>query len=194
LLVFNHPLWDEIGAGRGVHNAALLSLLETHGHRIHALEWNGLRSVRENRLVIELARAFCKPVVSGGDRHGREASAVINLTNARTFDEFAEEVRNGFSRMFVAHSRLAPRRLRLLQTIGDVFADMPDHARGWTRWTDRMFYRDDSNRVWSFAQLWPDGPPPGLAAVARTFQLARHETVCHAFRFTFTTGHEVLPS
>jgi hypothetical protein len=194
LLVLNHPLWDEIGAGRERHVSAAHSILRNHGRFIHAVEWNGLRSLHENRLVMELGRAFNKPVVSGGDRHGLEPGSVINLTNAATFAEFAEEVRNGHSRMFVAQSVLAPRPLRLLHTIADVFADLPDHARGWTRWTDRMFYRLDDNRIRSFAELWTDGPPPVLKVLARAFRAARHESVLNAIRFTFTPGHQVLPS
>ncbi len=34
------------------------------------------------------------PVISGGDRHGCEPNGVINLTAARTFSEFAQEVRS----------------------------------------------------------------------------------------------------
>jgi hypothetical protein len=32
-------------------------------------------------------------IISGGDRHGCEPSAVLNLTNAKTFSEFIDEIR-----------------------------------------------------------------------------------------------------
>jgi hypothetical protein len=185
LVILNHPLWDEIEAGQELHEAAVRSFVARYGRWIHAVEWNGLRSWRENRLVIELARAFGKPVVSGGDRHGLEPSAVINLTNANTFSEFAQEIREGRSEMLLAHSSLDPRALRLLHTIADVMSEMPGHARGWKRWTDRIFYRDESGRVRSFSELWRDGPPLALQLIARTLRLTRHETVRQAFRLTF---------
>ena len=44
-------------------------------------------------LAMELAEEFQTTAVSGGDRHGTEPNAVLNLTNAGVFGEFAHEVR-----------------------------------------------------------------------------------------------------
>ena len=41
-----------------------------------------------------LAERWKLPVISGGDRHGCEPNGVINLTAARNFSEFAQEVRS----------------------------------------------------------------------------------------------------
>ena len=67
--------------------------LRRYGSRIHALEINGLRTWQENMAAVSLARESGHPVVSGGDRHGLEPNAMINLTSAATFKEFAEEIR-----------------------------------------------------------------------------------------------------
>ncbi len=92
LVVLNHPLWDEKGIGADEHRQTLHTLLSEHRLHIHALELNGLRSWRENLEVIWLGRANGMPVVSGGDRHGREPNAILNLTGATTFEGFVEEV------------------------------------------------------------------------------------------------------
>jgi hypothetical protein len=97
LIVLNHPLWDEAKIGKAIHLAAARSFLRTMGEDIHALELNGLRPWRENRDVITFADEFRKPLISGGDRHGFEPNANLNLTNAETFAEFADEVREGAS-------------------------------------------------------------------------------------------------
>lgn len=64
-------------------------------------EINGLRPWRENRAVIAFAEAAAKPVISGGDRHGLEPNANLNLTNAANFAEFADEVRTGWSDILI---------------------------------------------------------------------------------------------
>ncbi len=93
LLVLNHPLWDEKGIGAERHAAALRSLLAEHGKYFHALELNGLRGWSENKEVAALGKALNVPVVAGGDRHGREPNAILNLSRAKTFSEFSEEIR-----------------------------------------------------------------------------------------------------
>jgi hypothetical protein len=83
LVVLNHPLWDIEFAGQKRHEATLSSLLEAHGERFHALEVNGYRRWRENRRVTQLAESIGLPIVSGGDRHGRDTNAILNLTARR---------------------------------------------------------------------------------------------------------------
>jgi hypothetical protein len=80
-----------IGATRTY--ALVKEFLRTYGHRIHALEMNGLRSWQENLGAVSLAKESDHPVVAGGDRHGLEPNATINLTRAATFKEFATEIR-----------------------------------------------------------------------------------------------------
>jgi len=61
---------------------------------LHALEVNGMRSRRENREVVVLAEEVNLPVVAGGDRHGFEPNAVLNLSCAGSFEEFIWECHN----------------------------------------------------------------------------------------------------
>ncbi len=93
LVILNHPLWDIEIFGKERHEALLMDFIRSHGKWIHAFEINGFRSWSENKAVIELAEALNKPIVTGGDRHGCKPNTVLNLSNAKSFDEFAEEIR-----------------------------------------------------------------------------------------------------
>jgi hypothetical protein len=67
--------------------------------------------------VTQLASSFRLPLISGGDRHGREPNACVNLTNAASFPEFVEEVRNdGWSDVLFMPQYREPSKLRILQT------------------------------------------------------------------------------
>jgi hypothetical protein len=120
LLVFNHPLWDEKRIGQTEHRAVVLEFMRKFGTYLHALELNGLRPWSENRCVAALAQAVRKPVISGGDRHALEPNALVNVTNAGDFHEFAEEVRTGWSNVFVLRHYLEPYALRIVHNMVDV--------------------------------------------------------------------------
>ena len=98
LVVLNHPFWLEEGVSEAAHPPALARLLSECAQWIHAFELNGTRPWRENAETMELARAHSHPLISGGDRHGCEPAAVLNLTHAASFAEFAAEVRAGESK------------------------------------------------------------------------------------------------
>jgi hypothetical protein len=106
LVVFNHPLvpWGK-DIGRKIPAEALLS---RYGWAIHALEYNGMRSREENDRVLELARHVGKPVVGGGDSHLLLASSVLSLTQAASYKEFAEEVKEGRAVPLVLPTFFAP--------------------------------------------------------------------------------------
>jgi hypothetical protein len=106
LVVFNHPLvpWGK-NPGRKIPAEALLS---RYGWAIHALEYNGMRSREENDRVLELARHAGKPVVGGGDSHLLLASSVLSLTQAASYQEFAEEVKEGRAVSLVLPTYFAP--------------------------------------------------------------------------------------
>jgi hypothetical protein len=95
LVILNHPLWDIELVGERRHALLLRDFVRKHGRWIHAFEINGFRSWSENKAVIELAEALGIPVATGGDRHGCKPNTVINLTNASTFEEFVDEIRDG---------------------------------------------------------------------------------------------------
>ncbi len=84
LTVFNHPIWDLHKIGAALHDREVVRFLESYTGCIHALELNGLRDARENRAVVRMARETGHPLISGGDRHGTEPSACVNLSTQAT--------------------------------------------------------------------------------------------------------------
>ncbi len=82
LVVFNHPMWDLFLVGKEKHGFLVNEFLQKYGAWLHALELNGLRNWEENRAVRRLAQQWNMLLISGGDRHGVEPNANINLTNA----------------------------------------------------------------------------------------------------------------
>jgi hypothetical protein len=159
LVVFNHPMWDQTGIGPGRHAALLRDFLVRFKPYLHAIEINGLRSWAENCRAIDLARTAALPLISGGDRHGREPSAVLNLTNAASFDEFVDDVRRkGESTILLMPQYQQPLKLRIIQNVGDVLRDDPEHTLGWMRWSDRAFYCASDGKIASLSELWAREP------------------------------------
>ena len=93
LVVFNHPMWDLYLIGKEKHQFLVNEFLQKNGAYLHALELNGLRNWDENRAVRRLAEKWNMLLIAGGDRHGVEPNANINLTNATSFTEFVHEIR-----------------------------------------------------------------------------------------------------
>src|SRR5580704_11196679 len=92
LIVFNHPHWDQYCLGQSNFRNFVDKFLQGHVEYIHAFELNAMRAWTENKSVIELAAAWQRPLVSGGDRHGLEPSGALNLTSAISFSEFIDEI------------------------------------------------------------------------------------------------------
>jgi hypothetical protein len=148
LVVVNHPFWDESGIGRPLHRQVVEDLIREHGEHLHALELNGLRSATENERVFELGCSHRLPVVSGGDRHGREPSSGLNLTDAAVFSEFVAQVRrDGRSEVLWMPQQRKAKAARLFGAVCDILRDDPHHGMGWTRWNDRVFYRCDDGSI-----------------------------------------------
>jgi hypothetical protein len=121
LVVLNHPLWDEMGIGRKKHDSVATEFLRRYRGWIHALELNGLRQWEENARVLRWAEEWGLPAVSGGDRHTLEPNALLNLTRAQTFGEFAVEVReDGVSDVVVMPQYHRPMALRIAEGIVQV--------------------------------------------------------------------------
>jgi hypothetical protein len=93
LVVFNHPMWDLYMIGKEKHRFLVNAFLQKNSTFLHAMELNGLRSWDENRQARRLAEKWNMLLISGGDRHGVEPNANINLTNATSFTAFVHEVR-----------------------------------------------------------------------------------------------------
>lgn len=155
LIVFNHPCWDEKGIGAARHRQIAADFARRHRAYLHAIELNGLRPWAENRLNLALAGSLGLPVISGWDRHTSEPNALLNLTNAASFGEFVEEVRDyGYSHVWVMPQYRESLTLRVLHAVADVMRNHEQHTHGWTRWTDRVFVRRDNGAVVSLTELW----------------------------------------
>ena len=195
LVVLNHPLWDEKGIGCESHRETLMFFLNQYGHNFHALELNGLRSWSENQQVIRLARQVDLPVVAGGDRHGCEANALLNLSCSPTMAGFVEEVR--FAKrshiVFMPQYR-EPLRLRILLTMMDVLADYPENADGRRLWSDRIFYRDQpAGTTIPLTAIWKDGGPALLRRFVAGVRLLRWPGVRSALRLACHERSIALP-
>lgn len=92
--------------------------------------------------MLQLGKAVNVPVVSGGDRHGCEPNATLNVTTAETFDEFVHEVRverrSGIALMPQYFEAL---RLRLLENAWHAMSDAPGEF-GRRDWMTRVFITD----------------------------------------------------
>ncbi len=173
LVVLNHPLWDEKGIGAAGHRKHLVELLQTCKQYFHALEFNGLRGRQENAQVAELCREVELPLISGGDRHTFEPNACINLTNAATFREFVEEIRQErVSRVFLMKHYRHSLFTRILKNVSEVLRANPDHCLGWTRWSDRVFYIPAGGaEPVSVATAWGDQQPWVVSAFVASMGL-----------------------
>lgn len=191
LIVFNHPMWDEPKAGAAIHQKMIVDFLDRYRRRIHAFELNGLRPWNENRLVPALAEQYAKPLISGGDRHAGEPNACINLTDKCSFSEFADEIRSGYSEILFLNHYRAPLGSRLMQNMLDVMGDHPGHERGWTRWSDRVFFDCPRDGVRSMSSYWTKGNPPHLVqAFVGLTRLLGHQRLRPAVSLAFGSPQE----
>ena len=195
LIVFNHPMWDQPGRGAKAHAQSVAEFIRRYREHIHALEINGMRTCKENQRVVKLAGEFDLPLISGGDRHGLEPNATLNVTNASTFAEFADEViRDGHSRVVIMPQYREPHFLRVIQGIGDVLGEHPDHSLGWTQWGERVFRQQSDGSVKNFMQLFENrGEPPTLRNLVRMVKILTSKKLRPAFRLAFAKSpQEVL--
>jgi len=160
LIILNHPMWDEARIGVVEHAQLLGRVIERYGEHIHALELNGLRPWKENQRVIWLAEQSGHVLVSGGDRHGLEPNANLNLTNAQSFAEFVAEIRQDrISEVLFMPQYREPLKLRMIETMCDIVRDYPEFPIGRRRWNERVFYRQDDGVVRPLAAIWQRTEP-----------------------------------
>jgi hypothetical protein len=153
LVVLNHPYWSAEGVEPDAHCVCLGEFLAEFSGLLHALEVNGLRSKKENRRVLALAEEFQLPVVSGGDRHGCEPNAVLNLTSARSFSEFVQEVRvERRSEVLLMPQFFDTLQLRLLESAWHALSDAPGEF-GRSHWMARVFMEDEHGEPQALSQL-----------------------------------------
>jgi hypothetical protein len=161
LIIFNHPLWDLYRIGDDHHRVLVNDFLAINGQFIHALELNGLRNWKENREVSTLAASWNQLVISGGDRHGIEPNANINLTHATSFTEFVHEVRvDRQSHVLFMPQYAQPWKHRILQSTLDAIRNHPHFPAGSRRWDERVYHPDANGNITPLSELWPQGKPP----------------------------------
>jgi hypothetical protein len=163
LIVFNHPIWDLYRIGKARHEVLVNEFLAVYGQFVHALELNGLRDWKENRDASTLAGKWNQLVISGGDRHGVEPNANINLTRATSFTEFVHEVRRERkSHVLFMPQYAEPWKHRILQSTLDAIRDYPYFPDGSRRWDERVYHPDSNGMMRSLSDLWVTGRPPAV--------------------------------
>ena len=173
LVVFNHPMWDLFLIGREKHVFLVNEFLQKYGAWLHALELNGLRNWEENRATRRLAEQWNMVLISGGDRHGVEPNANINLTNASSFTEFVREIRRERrSDVLFMPQYAQPWKHRLLQSTLDAIRDYPDFPQGSRTWDERAFHPDVNGVVRPLCEIWSTGRAPlAIRGVIKAVQL-----------------------
>ena len=190
LTVFNHPIWDLHKVGSALHRREVVRFLESYSECIHALELNGLRDARENRTAAQLARETGHLLISGGDRHGTEPSACVNLSHARNFREFVEEIRvERRSHVLFMQQYKRPWEERILHSTLDAVTDFPEFTEGWRRWDDRAFHPDRDGVMRPLSQLWENGAAPWpLRAAIQLVRMGRSQAFSKTFSIAFPGG------
>jgi hypothetical protein len=195
LIVFNHPIWDMYEIGQTAHLRQVRAFLAELGHTMHALELNGLRHARENREVARLAAETGHLLISGGDRHGLEPNANINLTNATTFTEFVHEIRVERQSHILYMEQYAKRwEQRIVNSTLDAITDYPHFVEGWRHWDDRVFHKDQNGVLQPLSSLWLGCEPPMAVRLAiATARLGRHRPIASPLRFVFHGVNDLRP-
>ena len=193
LLIFNHPLWDLYRVGADRHGVAVNDFLAINGQYMHALELNGLRTWKENAAVTVLAGKWNQIVISGGDRHGIEPNANVNLTHAATFNEFVHEVRRERkSHMLFMPQYREPWKHRILQGTLDAIRDYPHFPEGSRSWDERVYHPDSNGDIRPLSTLWKDNRVPDVVTIAmRIVRLMGGRTVSRGLRYAWDDGVEM---
>jgi hypothetical protein len=161
LVVFNHPMWDLYLVGQQKHEFLVNEFIQKNGTWLHALELNGLRHWDENRAVRQLAAQWNMLLISGGDRHGVEPNANINLTDATSFTEFVHEIRREKkSNVLFMPQYAEPWKHRILQSTMDAIRSYPEFPQGSRTWDERVYHPDARGVVRPLTEIWPKGRAP----------------------------------
>jgi hypothetical protein len=186
LMVFNHPLWDQRDLEQSIFRHILNRFLECYNGFLHAFELNAMRNWAENKAVIDLAKLWRRPLISGGDRHGCEPSGALNLTRATNFSDFVNEIRlEQLSHVLFMPQYAEPLGIRTAQAVIDVIRDYPEHPAGSRRWDDRVFHPDCYTGLdRPLSALWK-APPAYLGRIFSVIRMAENASVRRALNYTF---------
>ena len=193
LLVFNHPMWDLYLVGKEKHQFLVNEFLQKNGAFLHALELNGLRHWEENRATKQLAESWHMLLISGGDRHGVEPNATINLTNAASFTEFVHEIRREKkSNLLFMPQYAEPWKHRILQSTIDAVRNYPEFPQGSRNWDERVYHPDCNGVVRPLSEVWPTGKAPqAMRAVIGAVQLMGRGLVSGGLRMAWSEAHQL---
>ena len=193
LVVFNHPMWDLFLIGQERHSFLVNEFLLKYGAFIHALELNGLRNWEENRATRRLAQQWNMLLISGGDRHGVEPNANINLTNAASFTEFVHEIRREQrSNVLFMNQYAEPWKHRLLRSTLDAIRDYPDFPQGSRTWDERAYHPDANGVVRPLKEIWPNGRMPrAIFWAIRMVQMLGSGPVSTGLRLAWSEGSQL---
>ena len=193
LIVFNHPLWDLYRIGEEKHRFLVNDFLAVNGQFLHAVELNGLRTWNENRDVTRLAAQWNQVLISGGDRHGIEPNANVNLTHATTFTGFVQEVRREReSHVLFMPQYAEPWKHRILNSTLAAIRNYPDFPEGSRRWDERVYHPDADGNLRPLAELWPDATAPVyLTAVLSIVKLMGSAPVSSGLRLAWNDAGDM---
>jgi hypothetical protein len=190
LIIVNHPLWDEGGIGPDAQLQMANDFIRRYSPFLHALELNGLRPWTENLKVIQMANACGLPAISGGDRHGCEPNGNINLTNARTFNEFVGEIREEkLSHVYFMPQYREPYSVRCAETMWDALRDYPEYP-GRVLWSDRIYFLEDDGRAYNLTEMWQGAGPGIVRNFIGAMRIFQHQSVRNALRFALAERQE----
>jgi hypothetical protein len=163
--------------------------LAVYGQYLHALELNGLRDWKENREAATLAGKWNQLVISGGDRHGTEPNANVNLTRAASFTEFVYEIRRERqSHVLYMPQYAEPWKHRILQSTLDALRDYPHFPEGTRRWDQRVFHPDATGEMRPLSEIWAGEAkhaPAWVDAILRAVRLMGAAPVSGTLRYAW---------
>jgi hypothetical protein len=193
LIVFNHPLWDLYRVGKEKHDVLVNEFLAVNGQFVHALELNGLRDWKENREAATLAGKWNQLVISGGDRHGVEPNANVNLTRACSFNEFVHEVRRERqSHVLFMPQYAEPWKHRILQSTMAAIRNYPEFPEGSRLWDERVYHPNAEGAMVPLTQLWTSGRAPALClAVLAVIRMMGAGPVSSGLRMAWNDSGEM---
>ena len=193
LVIFNHPLWDLYLVGAEKHQFLVNEFLQKNGNTLHAMELNGLRHWEENRATRKLAEKWNMLLISGGDRHGVEPNANINLTNATSFTEFVHEIRKERKSNILFMPQYAePWKHRILRSAIDAVRHYPEFPQGSRTWDERVYHPDRNGVSRPLSELWPDGTAPRLMRWGiGLVQMMGKGVVSGGLRMAWTESHQL---
>lgn len=193
LVIFNHPLWDLYRIGQEKHEFLVNEFLQKSGAWLHALELNGLRNWEENRAVRRLAERWNMLLISGGDRHGVEPNANVNLTNATNFSEFVHEIRKErMSNVLFLPQYAEPWKHRILQSTLDAIRNYPEFPQGSRTWDERVYHPDAQGTIRPLSELWPSGKAPRLLeGILAMIRLMGKGPVSNSLRYAWSDASQL---